>query len=106
MRPCTPHYVLTLQHSITNGAHFYATSTVRDTYIGIIHLFIGNASLTNIDHPNARVLLRRLMAMWIQQYEQFSSGSVFFIDWPIHILTQSRLCCQPSHTKARHEWLT
>lgn len=68
MRPCTPHYVLTLQHSITQGRHFYATSTIGQSCHGIIQCFILNTAVTNALHDTTRVLLHRLMTMWYNHY--------------------------------------
>jgi hypothetical protein len=58
MRPGTLHYVLTLDHAITYGGHFYATSAMDRIFYAIVHLTVGNGVLTNIDHPKARSLLR------------------------------------------------
>jgi hypothetical protein len=68
MRPLTLHYVLTMDHSITYGGHFYAASTIDLTFFTIAHLTVGNAALTNIDHPKARGLLRRMLSMFIDQF--------------------------------------
>jgi hypothetical protein len=69
MMPCTLHYVVTVDHSITRGAHFYAASTITQSCMAITHILMCNALITNIDHPKARSLLRRLLVMWIQQYQ-------------------------------------
>jgi hypothetical protein len=68
MRPCTPHYVLGVEHSIVNGRHLYATSTIRDTCYGIIHTFVMSHTITNAEHNVTRTLLRRLLTMWIEYF--------------------------------------
>jgi hypothetical protein len=68
MRPCTPHYVLGVEHSIVNGRHLYATSTIRDTCYGIIHTFVMSHSITNAEHNVTRTFLRRLLTVWIDYF--------------------------------------
>jgi hypothetical protein len=68
MRPNTPHYVLTLQNSITLGRHFYATSTILETCFAYIHCGILNAALTNTDHPEADQLLARMLILSVNNY--------------------------------------
>jgi hypothetical protein len=70
MRPNTPHYVLTVDHSITYGRYFYATSTVRDSCWAIIHAVIGNSTLTSTEHPRTIQLLRRMLLWSLEDYEQ------------------------------------
>jgi len=64
MRPCTPHYVITIDHAITFGCSFYASSAIWQTVIGIVQTFVGDTGLTNAIHDNTRTLLRRIMHMW------------------------------------------
>lgn len=68
MRPCTPHYVLTTDHSITMGRHFYAASTITRSCLGMVHCFVMSTSITNTVHDNTRALLHRLMSMWYNHY--------------------------------------
>ena len=60
MRPNTPHAVFTLDHSICHGGYFYATSTMQDTEIGLMHTFIGNSLIANVAHLPTRAILRRM----------------------------------------------
>jgi hypothetical protein len=69
MRPNTLHYVLTLEHSITYGRHFYATAAIQDTCRAIVHTFFLNEVITNTNHPDVRTLLHRLMAFWVKAYQ-------------------------------------
>jgi len=64
MKPHTPHYVVSLEPSIVWGRHFYASSTIRASVIGIVQTFVMGLAVTNALHDNTRTLLRRLMVMW------------------------------------------
>lgn len=64
MRPNTPHVVFTPEYSICHGGHFYATTTMQDTMFGIIHTFISPIDLTNTDHRNHGIFLRRIAAFY------------------------------------------
>jgi hypothetical protein len=70
MRPNTLHYVLTLEHTITHGKHFYAKSTLRDTCYGIVHCSILNKTITNTEHPRTTQLLCRMLVWYIDEYER------------------------------------
>ena len=64
MRPNTPHAVFTPEHTICEGGHFFATTTMADTFYGIVHAFVGNSYITNTDHPSCWLLLRRIMQLY------------------------------------------
>ena len=64
MRPGTPHYVVTPENAITWGRHFYASSSMQDTVLGVVQTFVMDYGLTNALHDKSRTLLRRMMAMW------------------------------------------
>ncbi|KAH6869620.1 hypothetical protein BKA70DRAFT_1029423, partial [Coprinopsis sp. MPI-PUGE-AT-0042] len=61
MAPNTMHAVWTMENSICYGGHFYSVATLLPTVVGVIHAFIGEASLTNTDHFPSRLLLRRMV---------------------------------------------
>lgn len=62
MRPNTPHLVITPEHAICHGGHFYAMSTIRDTCFGIYHTFVGGTSLTNTEYSlHAQQMLTRML---------------------------------------------
>lgn len=64
MRPATPHYVVTLENSITYGRHFYSTATLLESVWGIVHSFVMGYGVTNVLHENVtRTYLHRIMAM-------------------------------------------
>ncbi|KAF8960610.1 hypothetical protein BDZ97DRAFT_1605550, partial [Flammula alnicola] len=64
MRPNTPHAVFTLEHSVFEGGHFYATSTIRDTLYGLIHCFVAERYISNTSHGASRFLLRQMLAFY------------------------------------------
>ncbi|KAJ3507583.1 hypothetical protein NLJ89_g6218 [Agrocybe chaxingu] len=69
MRPNTPHFVFTPSSSICHGAHFYATSTIRETCFGIIHSFVASRYISNTEHEReSRELLRRLVTYYQSVY--------------------------------------
>jgi hypothetical protein len=62
MRPNTPHLVITPEHAICHGGHFYAMLTIRDTCFGIYHTFIGGSTLTNTEYSlHASQMLTRML---------------------------------------------
>jgi hypothetical protein len=81
MRPGTPHYVLTLEDSVTLGRHFYSSSTVRATTWSLVHSGILDESITNTRHPETEQLLRRMFWMYVTDYSR-SVGAVKGRDSP------------------------
>jgi hypothetical protein len=61
MRPNTPHMVFTIEDSICHGSHFYSTSTLSDTFAGIVHCLIAENVVTNTFHYRSRSLLLRMI---------------------------------------------
>jgi len=67
MRPNTVHCVFTLESSICYGGHFYATSAIRASCVGVYHSFIAARIVTNTEHENGSwELLRRLVIHYHQ----------------------------------------
>lgn len=64
MKPGTPHFVFTPEHSICYGGHFFMTRTMRQTLQGLIHTFVLHQFLTNISHPPTRLLFRRMVLFY------------------------------------------
>ena len=64
MRPNTPHAVFTPDHTICEGGHFFTTSTMADTFYGIVHAFVADSYITNTSHPSCWLLLRRIMQLY------------------------------------------
>ena len=67
-RPNTLHYVLTMEHTITQGHHYYMTSTIQASTHEIVHSFVRRHTVTNQLHYDTRALLRRLLCGWIDWY--------------------------------------
>ena len=69
MKPNTLHCVFTLEPTICHGGHFFATSTIRDSCIGLYHSFMVPGIITNTEHELAtRELLRRMAAYYHSLY--------------------------------------
>lgn len=60
MRPNLPHAVYTPEHAICHGGHFYSISTMQDSMFGLVHSFVAGNLVTNTDHVDSRLLLRRM----------------------------------------------
>ncbi|KAL0572373.1 hypothetical protein V5O48_009588 [Marasmius crinis-equi] len=74
MRPCTPHYVVTLENSLCHGSHFFAATTMTDTCVGIMHTFTHQLHITNQPDVEHRLTLARVMCYW----ESFLVDSTYF----------------------------
>ncbi|KAF8888923.1 hypothetical protein CPB84DRAFT_1628449, partial [Gymnopilus junonius] len=64
MRPNTPHAVVTLEHSVTLGSHYFAMSTMQDTWAGLLHTFVLEKLITNTAH-NAFLHVIRQMIIFV-----------------------------------------
>jgi hypothetical protein len=74
MRPCRPHAVVTLDHSICQGGHVYTWSTIQDSVYGIFHTFVEGLYLTNSEHTwESRELLRRMVTYYHLHFVQKKS---------------------------------
>jgi hypothetical protein len=62
MKPNTPHAVYAITNSIYHKGHFFASSTMKDTFSGIIHSFMTNTNSTSA--PQTRRILRRLIVFY------------------------------------------
>ena len=61
MRPDSLHAVITIEHSICSGGHFFVMSCMTDTLIGMTHAFMADSYITNTYHTKSRLLLRRMV---------------------------------------------
>jgi hypothetical protein len=61
MRPNTFHYVLMMEHTITQGHHFYMACCGLSTAFEIVHSFVGRHTVTNELHHDAISMLRQLL---------------------------------------------
>jgi hypothetical protein len=66
--PNTFHYVLTLEHAIAEGHHYYPISSIQATCHHVVHSFIRKFTITNQLHPSAYGLLRRLLTANVNWY--------------------------------------
>lgn len=60
--------VYTIEDSIVHGSHFYATSTLTDTFAGIVHCLIADNVVTNTSHFSSRSLLLRMLHYFHQEF--------------------------------------
>ncbi|KAF9528570.1 hypothetical protein CPB83DRAFT_766688 [Crepidotus variabilis] len=61
MRPGGLHCAYTPEDTICHGSHFYCPAALQATLASLVHGFIFHAYITNISHPETRVLLRRIL---------------------------------------------
>ena len=64
MRPNTPHAVYTPENAICHGGHFFASTTLRDTFSGIVHSFMADSYITNNSPKHSRQALRRIVIFY------------------------------------------
>lgn len=69
MPGCVPHWVLGTSNAICVGRHFYSTSTIRSSVIGIVHTFLLGSTVTNADLLKTRTLLYQLMVFWSRRLD-------------------------------------
>lgn len=86
-RPNQPHYVITLQHSVAVGHHFYATSCVQHSVHQVTHSLVRRGLVTNDSHIEARMLLRRMLTTWVDWYLQgdWESGEWLVFCFALHV---------------------
>jgi hypothetical protein len=72
MRPNTPHYVVTLEHSINAGQHFYCRATLADHAWALLHAgLVGKEK----GHRELDSIIRRILDRSIQDYFEVVRGS-------------------------------
>lgn len=57
MRPGLPHAVVSPEPALCKGGHFYCTTTIQNSIVGIFHDFVGKRTVTNTEHQDASNLL-------------------------------------------------
>jgi hypothetical protein len=72
-----PHWVLGTSNAICVGRHFYSTSTIRSSVIGIVHTFLLNGAVTNEDNLETRTLLYQLMVFWSERIDKTDVDGMF-----------------------------
>lgn len=53
---------------MVHGWYFYSTTTIRQSYYGILHTFISGSSITNAERVPSGQSLRVLFAYWVKWY--------------------------------------
>lgn len=61
MPPNTLHAAYTFGKTVCYGAHFYALSTLRRTFCGLVFTLVQEKYLTNTSHPPLRLMIRRIV---------------------------------------------
>jgi hypothetical protein len=84
MPPGVPHWVLSTSNAICVGRHFYATSTIRLSILGVAHAFLLSGALTNEDHLETRSLLYQLLVFWSMRIDQGDVDGKFIFKRPIY----------------------
>lgn len=74
MRPCTPHFALTLEDCICLGGHDYCSQTFPESAFGIFHTFTQSEWLTNTTHLEAIESQQRIIAYWHQEIINYQAG--------------------------------
>jgi len=72
MRPNTPHAVFTPENAICHGGHYYAATTMTDTFYGISHCFNADRLLTNVQHQNSRRMIRKIIDLYYSAFVEES----------------------------------
>jgi hypothetical protein len=85
MPPGVPHWVLGTSNSICAGRHFYASSTIRSSVIGIVHGFLMGVSVTNEFLTETRTLLYQLMVFWSLRLDKTDVDGKSIVDFWRHI---------------------
>lgn len=75
MRPNTPHFVVTPEHSICRGGHFYGSSTIQDACYGVFHSFVSGMLVTNTEHTIVSCQLLCRMLAFYEKYLVPSPGN-------------------------------
>jgi hypothetical protein len=73
MKPNTPHAVITTAPSLVSGYHFWSTAMLPSTLANEITCLLGDATVTNTEHPSMRVAIHRLLVF---QYEAMVYGKI------------------------------
>ena len=64
LRPNTPYFIFTAQDAICEGGNFYATSTMQDTFYGIINNFVADPMGDIPLQRTSRRILRRMITFY------------------------------------------
>lgn len=73
MKAGTPHMVYGIENAIIHGGHYYTTANLHESAQSLMHTFILDKFLTNINHSPSRSILRRMLMFF---YEGIVEGDV------------------------------
>jgi hypothetical protein len=80
MPPGVLHLVLSTSNAICVGRHFYASSTIRSSIVGIVHCFCLGPAITNEDALETRTLLYQLLVFWSMRIDHTDVDGEFVND--------------------------
>src|ERR1700679_2125942 len=86
MPPATPHWVLGTSNAICVGRHFYNSSSIRSSVVGIVHTFLLDGAVTNANHVTTRTVLYQLMVFWSTRLDKTDVDGGFYRTNSIQIL--------------------
>lgn len=79
MRPCTPHYVLTQEPTIVFGKHFYASSTIADSCVGLVQTLLHDRIITNTTHGDVHHFLGCILHWWLDIARRRADSSPSYV---------------------------
>ncbi|KAH6905674.1 hypothetical protein BKA70DRAFT_1430533 [Coprinopsis sp. MPI-PUGE-AT-0042] len=68
MRANTIHKVVTVDHSIVKGSHFFNRGTLMETLLNNIVCLLGGKVFTNTEHPGMRIYIHRIILLHYDHY--------------------------------------
>ena len=81
MRPNTLHAVYTPEPTVCRGGHFYATSTIQDTFSGLVHSYVCESFITNSTYAESRFILAEMINFYhtILVKQAINNGELYLI---------------------------
>ncbi|KAJ3499945.1 hypothetical protein NLJ89_g10004 [Agrocybe chaxingu] len=70
LRPNTPHMIYFAADSICHVSHFYATSTMQDSFVAILQSFVLGEHISDAARPRTRRFIQRLIHFYHRSYVQ------------------------------------
>ncbi|KZP19668.1 hypothetical protein FIBSPDRAFT_892617 [Athelia psychrophila] len=57
MGPASPHYIVSMEHTVVQGRHFYWSAIIMTTCVGMVHTFMLGHNVTNTCHNDTKCWL-------------------------------------------------
>jgi hypothetical protein len=73
MRPGTRHYVITVEHCLALGGHFYNRNNFSRSATSIIYQHFLGVTINNTEHSHATFILLKLVHFYNGLYQQQDS---------------------------------